>query len=1184
MSVTDNNKIEWTDAQLLAQRKRGNVLVSAAAGSGKTAVLVEKIMRLMTVSGYSLDQMLVVTYTRNAADELRSKIRKKLTERVAADPHAASHLSNLPRAVIGTIHSFLLTVIKEYYSVLGLSPGVSVIDDSDVGALKAAAAEETVEALFADRSAAIPENETGIAGICDTLGGTENAEKAIVSLYDRLKERGFGAEKLSEYADSLEDWSDRPFLLSPWGEIMKAGIGEKVEHVKRAVPILIPEIERIAGQGKTLGAADRLLESAGMFEAALRGNDFDGVRRAAATYDKGAFKLADHYKDNEPSSRFSEIKEDAKETLFQREGLNLSEAETSAAMKATAKFARGLGRAVAAYGSAFEEKKRERGRVDYQDLESFAYGLFVGEDGKPTDIARKIGERFRFIFVDEYQDANGVQDAIFRAIGGSSELFLVGDVKQSIYRFRGAEPAVFSRYRGEWESVSPEDCGGGGDVFEPRDAGIFMSDNFRCARPIVEFSNLVSRRMFPYGHVPFCPDDELIFSASTDADCPVSVYLVPKTKDGPTEEEFTAKKIKEMIGTVPFGKEPLRPDDFAILVPTNEGGKAYTKALAALGIPTSESVGEELSEAPEVILALDILRSVDNPLRDGPLAGMMYSSVFGFSLDDLVNIRVKYPDGTLYSAVSRTAEDGAAEEDGLRARCAAFLNRLNGYRSAERSSAANVFVEYVLNECGILDAPEVTGSPDGAEKVRALIDLSRKYEDGVFGGLFGFLSYIDGLIGAGKFTYTPGKTGSVRIMTVHKAKGLEFPVCIVGKTDKAYSIREYREPLQFDPELGVGTMLPGEGGYTKYDTPVRRTIIEKKKAEDREEHMRLLYVAMTRAQNKLIITATCDPEKERNGAREKEWMRDRSVVMAFTRPLDHVLGAALVCSPLVCETVDVSEEGVEIREEETPEEREKRAAKEAADSEVLKRIEENFAFEYPFSFLSNLPSKLSVSKLYPEVLDEGEAALPEDGEFVLPDGDMPYPTFMTGTTDYSPAEKGTANHVFMQFCDFDRLAEGAVREEIDRLVSKGFMTAKMAELVEEDFIVRFIRGGLFARMRNAETTWREFRFNVRLPAAKFTSDGELAEKFEKADARVTVQGVFDCVFREKDGTLVLVDYKTDAMTSYDRSHPDAFAEKLRERHKTQLSYYREAAALIFGRSPDETLIWSLAMGDAIEIK
>ncbi|MBR3423897.1 MAG: UvrD-helicase domain-containing protein [Clostridia bacterium] len=1140
-------------------------------------------MRLLTVSGYSLDQMLIVTYTRNAADELRSKIRRKLTERIAADPLVAAHLSELPRAAIGTIHSFLLKVIKENYSVLGLSPGVSVIDDSDDEALKTAAAEETVDALFAEGSGTVPENGMTIAGICDVLGGTSYAEKAVISVYDGLKARGFGAEKIGEYAESLEEWSDRDFLLSPWGGILKEEIGEQIEHVRRFAEPLIPEIARDGSLSKTVGVADRLFESLGMFETALRENDLDGLRRAAATYDTDLFKVAGNKNKLEAADRFARIKGAAKENLFGRADLKLSAGQTAASMKTTAEFARGFGRAVAAYGACFEEKKRERGRVDYQDLESFALKLFVGEDGEPTDIARKIGERFRFIFVDEYQDANGVQDAIFRAIGGRSELFLVGDVKQSIYRFRGAEPGVFSRYRGEWESVFPQEGDGDGDVAEPREAGIFMSANFRCARPIVDFSNLVSRRTFPFGHVPFCEEDELIFGAKTDADDPVSLYLVPKTKDGATEEEFTAKKIKAMLGTDPYGTGPLVPDDFAILVPKNESGKGYAKALAALGIPTSEAVGSDLSEAPEVTLALDILRAVDNPLRDGPLAGMMYSSIFGFTLDDLVNLRVKYPDGTLYSAVLRTAE-GLSEEEGLKDKCASFLTRLNGYRAAERSSAANVFVEYVFNECGILNSPEVIGVTDGAEKVRALTDLSRKYEDGVFGGLFGFLSYIDGLIETGRFTYVPEKTGSVRIMTIHKAKGLEFPVCIIGKAEKSYYAEEYKNSLQFDPELGIGTTLPGEGGYTKYDTPVRLAIVEKKKAEDREEHMRLLYVAMTRAKYKLIITASCaDPDKEIAGARENEWMRDRTVVMAATRPLDHVLGAALTAPPSVCETVVVSGEGAEIREEAAAAGCGERAAKDAAASETLKKVEENFAFGYPYSFLSNLPSKLAVSKLYPEVLDEGEAALPEDGEFVLPDGDMPYPTFMTGTTDYSPAEKGTANHVFMQFCDFDRLAEGAVREEIERLVSKGFMTDKMAELVEEDFIERFIRGGLFARMRNAETVRREFRFNVRLPAAKFTADADLAEKYREADARVTVQGVFDCVFRERDDSLVLVDYKTDAMNSFDRAHPELFAEKLRERHKTQLSYYKEAVSLIFGRAPDETLIWSLPMGEAIEI-
>ena len=441
------------------------------------------------------------------------------------------------------------------------------------------------------------------------------------------------------------------------------------------------------------------------------------------------------------------------------------------------------------------------------------------------------------------------------------------------------------------------------------------------------------------------------------------------------------------------------------------------------------------------------------------------------------------------------------------------------------------------------------------------------------------------MIDAGTFVYVPEKTGAVRIMTVHKSKGLEFPVCFIGKTAKDYIEKPLDNPFQFDRDLGIGSVLPGEGGYTRYDSIIRQMIAEKKRAEDREEEMRLLYVAMTRAKYKLFITAAGDPAKLRKKATANEWRRDAVTVGEIKRPIDHILGAALRVDPAVCEIAHVTEEGTVNRAPAEPATDEERAAVTAEAEKTAEAAKENFAFEYPFSFLFNLPSKLAVSKLYPEVLDDGDAVLPEDEELVIPDGeDMPYPTFMTGTTDYSPAEKGTANHVFMQFCDFDRLAEGAVKEEIDRLVAEGFMTANMADLVEEDFIERFIRGGLFARMRNAEALWREFRFNVRLPAAKFTADADLAEKYAEADARVTVQGVFDCVFREKDGALVLVDYKTDAMRAYDRAHPEVFAEKLRGRHKTQLSYYKEAASLIFGREPDETLIWSLALGEAIEIK
>ncbi len=1173
----DRREINWTDAQLLAQRKRGNTVVSAAAGSGKTAVLVEKIIRLLGDPDVSLDQMLVVTYTKNAADDLRVKIGKRLTELAGDDPKAARHLEALPRAVIGTIHSFLLKIIKEYYSRLDLTPSVSVIDSGERAELSAAAADEVLDELFSSGEE-IPAGEMRISSICDVLGGVSRTERCVPDVYDVLRSRGYGADRLCEYAGLLDEWAERDFLASPWGSVMRDKLSEAVEHYRLAAEPLIPGFAGDPAHKKTAEVSDRYFELLRLAGDALEKRDYEGLRRAIAIYNKAAFTVGDN-KGNEASKRFAEIKKAMKAYLVDNETLRIGSREISDAMKRTAGFARGFARAVKRYGEVFEEKKRARGKVDYQDLESFALKLFVSEDGTPADAARKVGERYKFIFVDEYQDANGVQDSIFRAIGEKAELFFVGDVKQSIYRFRGAEPRVFSDYRGKWESVSPTE--GEEDVTEPRNASVFMSTNFRCSRPVIDFSNLVSRRTFPYGNVPFCKEDELIYGASADVKEPVTLYLVSNQKEMKTEEQLTAEKIREMLGTDPFGTGPLTPDDFAILTPTNETCKPFADALDALGIPSTLSEGVDMSEQSEVILALDILRATDNPYRDGPLAGMMYSSICGFTVDDLVNVRTSFPSGPLYSAVERAAEEGG---DGLREKCAALLDRLGRYRAAERSTPADAFVEFVFNDSGIMNAPEVARKANGAERVRCILDYARKYEDGEFGGLFGFLAYVDGMIGSESFKYTPDKSGAVRIMTEHKSKGLEFPVCFIGKAAKKYSAAEYTKPLQFDPELGVGSYLPGEGGYTKYDNLIRRMIIEKKKEESAEEQMRLLYVAMTRAKYKLVVTATCDPEGEIEKARESEWTRDRFTVRSANRPLDHILGAALEADPSVCVTVTVTEEGETVHGAPPEAVEEERIGMIARADEAAERAKENFSFEYPYSFLSNLPAKLAVSKLYPEVLDEGEAVLTDDEEPVIPDGgDMPYPTFMTGTTDFTPADKGTANHVFMQFCDFDRLAEDSVKEEIGRLVSKGFMTAKMGELVEEDFIIGFIRGDLFGRMKNAREALREFRFNVRLPAEQFTSDPVLAEKYAGAGAKVTVQGVFDCVFRENDGRIVLVDYKTDAMTSFDRAHPDLFAEKLRNRHKTQLTYYKEAAALIFGREPDETLIWSLPMGKSVSV-
>ncbi len=1175
-----SNDVRWTPDQSLALRRRGNTLVSAAAGSGKTTALAGKIIRLLTESGARLDRMLVVTFTKASAEELRAKIGKALREQIAVDPSAADHLGDLPSAEIGTIHSFLLKALREYYSELGLPPGISVIETESASELKSDAAEDTIEDLFSGSASDVPENEMGIAEICDVFGDVKTAAAELIKTDDEFGQRGAGTDRFREFADTLDRYAGKDVFESPWGGEIRADLEEGARYLISALAVAAPHL-----RDKFVPFADRLSDWLSRFLDAVVKGDREAIVKTA---DSLAGDVGDSPR-NTGKDLYAAICQDVKKDASSLAGkaaerLGLSDGEIADAMRRTARFVRGLGRAADLYTEKYTERKRERGKLDYKDIETYAFRLFVGEDGRPTEAAKRVGKRFEFIFVDEYQDTNAIQDAIFRAVGANSERFLVGDIKQAIYQFRGGDPEVFSRYREEWETVSGGDFPGDGDVTAPRDAGVFMSENFRCSEPVVRFANAVSRYMFPHGGIPFCERDELVFASGSKTDDPVSVCLINSEKGKTREPHFIARTILGMLGRDLYGTGPLRPEDFAILLATNAECERFASVLSEYGIPTSVQSGVPLKEEEEVVLALNILKTIDNPYRDVPLIGMMYSSVGGFSLDDLVRIRQKYGDGLFYSAVKRTAESEPVGADAdIVGKCAGFCAAVERYRTAERSTPADAFIEYVFNESGLMHAPEVTGKADGARRLRSLIDMAREYEDGPFGGLFGFLTHVENKIRSDNFKMSFERGGAVRIITRHRSKGLEFPVCFLSGVNKSYNERSLSATMLAHRDLGVGIMIPSGGGLTNYDNPVRAAIGERLRVSQREEHMRTLYVAMTRAKYKLFVTAECKPEAEIGKAKRSALVTGGYGVRSDKRMLDHILKGIFSSSESVCRLSALSGEDVDNIGPETPADEiggETPAADAAEDAAVL-RAERNFTFEYPYSFLSNLPSKLAVSALYPEVLDDrdGAAVLPEEEP---EDDGMPYPTFMTGTFDHAPADRGTANHVFLQFADFGRLRGGDVGDELKRLVGDGFLTPRMGELVLLPLIDAFRRGELFRRITDAAEVWREFRFNVRLPAWKFTSDSELAEKYEKTGTCVTVQGVFDCVFREKSGRLVLVDYKTDGAGGEIRD-PASLEKKLRERHRLQLKYYREAASLLFGRDPDEVLIWSLPLGKSVDL-
>ena len=1183
----------FTVAQRDAIDSRGNILVSAAAGSGKTATLSAKIMKLLSDSECELSQFLIVTFTKAAAGEMRERISRALAEAAVTDRSMSRHMRDIAGADICTIHSFCTRILRENFTLAGLSPDFSVCDEATSEVMKARAMEDTVDDFFRGRCSFTTEGAADISTLADTVGKTKDAaslDAALRDLYDKLISMGLDESYLIGCAAHLEESAEKDFFDTEYGRVIR---DYTVDAARHHLSILTALSERMmeseAVVQKYMPAAVALTDYLSRIVSPAYSATYEKMKQAVATYEATPLGSLSAKNKTEASEQFKVRRDDVKKLFARLAGkyFAVEGADISEAMVRTAAVLRGCADVLTVYGKRYASLKRERGVLDFADLETFALKLLVGPDGEPTSHALEIGRRYKFVFIDEYQDTNRVQDMIFRAVSTEAEKFFVGDIKQSIYRFRGAEPEVFSGYRNAWrEGKEPTATEG-----YPLGRSIFMSENFRCAEPVVEFVNAVSRHMFPYGGIPFTESDCLVYGGVSKCREAVEVCLLDGSRRKSTDEDilseadYVASRIAELIR-----RGEYKPKDIAILLRSaNSSGGEYERALEKRGIPVNRAGGSPFADAPEVVLILDILRAVDNPMRDIPLMGAMMSSVFGFTLDDIVKIRKDDTECPLYSAVVRAAES----ESELSEKCAEFTEKLTSLRRAERGMSADRFVDLLTAECSLYDCAEVTSSACGRDNVRRIRDLAVAYESGVFGGLYGFLSFLDEKLATGELTVEdPEGRDGVTIISIHKSKGLEYPVCFLSECGKKRNLTDERAGLLFHRELGLAMRLPDPGGLVMCGNPVRDALALKIGADSAMEEMRVLYVAMTRAVERLFVTAKCagTPQDELRDALADLPFTDDHSVKGAARMIDHILSALVKNADLPVKITTVMRGETTDEIEEIPFEISGASAEEK-DRYDIKAIAENTAFRYPHEHMVTLPSKLAVSALYPAILDvdDEEAVAATLGDVTLEEEpaeekDMPLPRFMSGSTGTSAAERGTSTHVFLQFADFSAIRRSGAASEIERLVDTAFITPEMARLVDIRQVEHFADSALVDRYLTARTAYREFRFNLPLPAADFTADEKQKELYLRDAVDITVQGVFDCIFEDSDGRLVILDYKTDSMNSYEMRNPEAGREKLRRRHGRQLYYYAMAAERIFGRAPDEVYVYSLALGEAVDMK
>ncbi|MBR2987467.1 MAG: UvrD-helicase domain-containing protein, partial [Clostridia bacterium] len=829
-------------------------------------------------------------------------------------------------------------------------------------------------------------------------------------------------------------------------------------------------------------------------------------------------------------------------------------AEYTRDARSTAVFLRSLHAVLLRFDAAYAEEKRSYGILDFNDLERYTYRLLV-KDGKPTDIALSVQKKYDAIFIDEYQDTNDLQDAIFSAIARENR-FMVGDIKQSIYGFRGAVPELFSHYR---DSFPVYQKGSGA-----KRGTIFLSDNFRCDGGVIDYSNKVFEKLFCYnsGRVPYLEADALRQGKPKDKDAGLDTRLMLINEEETSEYDAVAKDILRLL------RSGVEAKDIVILLRSMTNAEKYRKALEDLQVSSQCGKGDDVLFAhPEVLLLIALLNVIDNPTRDIYLAAVLKSPLFNLTLGELALIRRDHEALSLYqSIVDYTAL--ADEKEPVAKKLSVFFAFLERARRYAELQSSDKVIRYLFSVTPIRAVSvKYCGNCDA---LMAFYDYARGYEKQGFRGVHALCRLV-AEVDAGEDKDKPKLSGgvdlaSVRIMSIHASKGCEFHYVYLADTSKTFNAMDESRSLVYEKDLGIGLRIRESGGFIRYDTLIRRAISLKMRENRYDEEMRILYVALTRAIKQLIISASV---KDQNAVDSFLLKKEREVIdhPFLYSHLNHyrdMLTTAYPDYPWQTPSGDSLSKGESFDKASPPGE------KDALPPEELER---RLGWRYPYDTLVSLPAKLSVSRLHPAILDEGAEILvrSEQADFDK------IPLFMQEKLEASGAERGTATHLFMQFCDFEKVKEGGIDKEIDRLVDRRFITKGIAELIDRSRLAVFFASDLFKRILNAREVLREERFNVRVKASLLTQDPEKQRELE--NEYVLVQGVVDCLIREEDGSLVLIDYKTDR-TPKDREKAEAL---LRERYSSQLFYYRMALEEIYCQPIKEALLYAFSIGDTVKI-
>ena len=1353
---------KWTKEQQSAIDRRGcNLLVAAAAGAGKTAVLVERIIKKITDpdNPVDVDSLLIVTFTNAAATEMKERIGEAISKELEKQPdnkNIQRQQTLLNKADITTIHSFCLSVIRNNFQCLDIDPKFRILDETEAYLLKLETLNDLFDSLYEEENDSFTGNKDNYYSLLESYGSNRDdlaIQDMVLEVHSFIQSSPWPEQWLDKSVEMfniiVED-----FGVTKWGNIIINNISIVLKSLASQLKDCLAQLSTAEGLTKYIDVFNDDLNMVNCIISACDKCMWDEVFSLVQGYSFSRLPTSARNADEYVKEKVKETREELKTYIkkLQEDVFYCKSEDMLIELKKLYPLLRCLSHLVLDFDRQYQERKKQKSAVDFNDLEHFCLKILTKEgENEASDIAKNYRRKYSEIMVDEYQDSNDVQEIIIKTISreeeGQPNVFMVGDVKQSIYRFRQAKPDLFMK---KYESYSPQ---------EALYSKIILDKNFRSGRDVVNSVNFVFQSIMSKlaGELDYTNEEDLKYGAEyydIPSDKPIDVrqteiYIM---ETSPTEESVNvtatggaqelgatvvqsaiegalklgttvgqstidgaqelgttvgqstidgaqklgttvgqsnidgAQKLGATVGQSPTAatgsvgeqgaadaadfddenEEPLdniqlearmvakrilelmsedkegntfkvydkkekkyrniEYRDIVILLRTTKNwSEIFLQEFARYGIAAFADTGAGFFKTTEVQVMMSLLQIIDNPYQDIPLLSVLRSPIAGFSSDDLADLRLTTRNGHLYDALVALAE--VDSEAGKKA--AHIAAKLTKYREISHYMPTDRLLWHLYNDTGYMS---IVGALPGGEKrqanLRMLFEKALQFETTSFKGLFNFINFID------KLKTSKGDMGSakvlddndnfVRIMSIHKSKGLEFPVVFLSGCGKKFNMQDIYRSILLHQDIGFGPDIVDITRF-KYASVAKLAIQMKVRTETLSEEMRILYVAMTRAREKLIITGSV----RKLDSAKKKWL-DMSksgsdcklepynmlkaqnyldwICSALTRHEDcgellgacsKVLGACSKvlgnCSKLLgdcslrdenssidgdatkatnndslkshwqvhfCKEGDLPccSDDAEAQQSNSLEQWLMGSADDSSEY-YRQEIDRRLSWEYSGSELSTIPPKFSVTELK-RLFSTGE----EDGERLLERPVMKKPLFLQGKKELSGAEKGSILHFMLQHLDFN---DFDIKKQIDLMVQKNLLLQSQADSIRIDRIEKFMNSDLAFRMRKATVLNREIPFHLEIQCSSIPAYSHINE-----NEIVLLQGVIDCYF-EEDGEIILVDYKTDYVSEVN--------DEIRDKYRLQLDYYAQALTRLTGKVVRQKYIYLFSIGEQMEI-